>query len=137
MLLPQDFLGSWLVERAIDDHRAGQKGRFEGAATFSPEGEAMRYREEGTLRLGAGPALRASRENRWRWRGGEVEVLFADGRPFHRFVPWGQGAGTDHPCGADLYRVRYDFAAWPSWSTEWAVGGPAKDYRMRTAYRRG
>lgn len=137
MLAPSDFLGSWRVARRIDDRRAGVAGRFDGHATFAPEGEALRYREEGTLRLGEGPALAASREALWRWDAQGVEVLFADGRPFHRFVPRGRAAGTDHPCGRDLYRVVYDLSAWPAWSTRWEVEGPSKSYAMRTAYARG
>jgi hypothetical protein len=118
-------------------HRlTGTPGRFDGAATFAPAGDALRYREEGSLRLGDGPALAASRENLWRWGAEGVAVLFADGRPVHRFNPSGEGWGTDHPCGPDLYRVRYDFAAWPLWRAEWHVEGPRKAYALRSLYAR-
>lgn len=135
MFQPSDFLGPWRVERAIDDRLTGAPGRFDGTATFAPDGEALRYREQGTLTVG-GRRYPAARENLWRWDGAGVEVLFADGRPFHRFRPEGRGPGTDHPCGPDLYRVAYDLTAWPLWSAEWEVRGPSKDYRMRTAYAR-
>jgi hypothetical protein len=136
MLAPFDFLGSWRVERLIDDRRAGVQGRFDGTAAFADEGAALRYREEGTLRLGEGRAFAATRESLWRWDRDGVEVLFADGRPFHRFVPEARGAGTDHLCGRDLYRVVYDLSAWPRWSTRWEVQGPSKSYVLRTAYAR-
>jgi Family of unknown function (DUF6314) len=130
-----DFLGTWLIERTIED-RLGPPGRFEGVARLAPDCDGLRYREEGTLRLGDGPAMAAHRDYLWRSWGDRIEVLFADGRPFHAFAPSGRAPGTDHPCGRDLYRVTYDFTAWPAWETDWIVTGPAKDYRMVTAYRR-
>ena len=63
-------------------------------------------------------------------------MLFPDGRFFHRFRPEGAAAGTDHPCGPDLYRVAYDFAAWPAWSVTFDVSGPRKAYRAHAALAR-
>lgn len=133
MLAFHDFLGSWRLGRTIED-RLGPPGRFDGLARLTPEGEGLHYREEGTLRLGEGPPMPAHRDYLWRPSGDGIEVLFADGRPFHAFVPEGRAPGTDHPCGRDLYRVTYDFADWPRWTAEWVVTGPAKDYRMLSAY---
>lgn len=135
MPILQDFFGRWLVERTIDD-RLGHPGRFDGTARFTPDGEGLRYREEGTLRLGD-LALAAHRDYLWREDGDGIAVLFPDGRPFHRFRALGWAVGTDHPCGRDLYRVAYDFAGWPDWSAEWTVTGPAKDYTMVSRYRPG
>jgi hypothetical protein len=84
--------------------------------------------------MGDGPVLSAERKYLWLPDGAEVEVRFEDGRSFHRFRPEGRAPGTDHPCGRDLYRVVYDFTAWPRWTAEWIVTGPAKDYRMLSAY---
>lgn len=134
MLTPADFLGLWRLDRAIDDRLAGTAGRFEGTARFVAQGDGLLYREEGTLRLGDGPPLAAHRAYLWRWERDGVLVSFPDGRPFHRFRPEGASEGTDHPCGADLYRVAYDFAAFPRWAAEWRVEGPRKDYRMRSDY---
>ena len=133
MLTLHHFIGSWRVERTIEDRR-GPPGRFAGLARLSPEGEGLRYREEGTLTLGDGRPMAAHRDYLWREAGDGIDVLFADGRPFHRFRPEGRALGSDHPCGRDLYRVTYDFAAWPRWTADWTVTGPAKDYRMLTAY---
>ena len=33
-----DFAGAWRVSRAIEDLLGAQQGRFEGEATFAPEG---------------------------------------------------------------------------------------------------
>ncbi|MBP1805534.1 DUF6314 family protein [Rubellimicrobium aerolatum] len=133
MLHLRDFLGQWRIARIIDD-RLGPPGRFDGAARFTPDGEGLRYREEGTLRLG-GLTLAAHRDYLWRADEGGIAVLFPDGRPFHRFRPEGRAAGTDHPCGRDLYRVAYDLTSWPDWAAEWTVTGPAKDYTMVSRYR--
>lgn len=130
---PEDFLGLWRVERTIED-RLGLPGRFCGEARFSSGGSALRYREEGTIRLGDGPPMSAHREYLWRWTGNRVEVLFPDGRTFHAFEPCGRAIGTDHPCGRDLYRVIYDFTAWPFWRAEWTVTGPTKDYRLISSF---
>lgn len=136
MLLPSDFLGDWRVERLIEDRRAGKAGRFDGRLRFAPRDGGLLYREDGWLRVGDAPPLAASRAYLWRWDGGEVRAFFPDGRPFHRFRPEGRGLGTDHPCGADLYRVAYDFTRWPDWEAAWDVAGPAKDYRLLTTHRR-
>lgn len=154
---PERFAGRWVLRRTIRDRRGGPDGRFEGQALLRPaelpapssaeaagaapgpgEGsgtEVLRYEEEGTLWLGNAAPMRATRGYVWRFAGDGVEVLFPDGRPFHAFRPGLDGAGTDHPCGPDLYRVRYGFGAGGWWS-EWQVTGPRKDYVMRTDYAR-
>jgi len=131
-----DFDGLWRVLREIDDRLSGRPGRFEGTASLAPEGDGLRYRESGVLRLGDGPEMAAHRDYLWVPDGEGIAVRFADGRPFHSFRSEGLSAGTDHPCGRDLYRVTYDFTSWPDWASAWTVTGPAKDYVMRTTYRR-
>ena len=74
---------------------------------------------------------------RYRWRdggAGTIDVLFDDGRFFHRFDAEDPAPGASHACAPDLYRVRYDFRRWPRWQAEWWVSGPRKDYRMVSAY---
>ena len=135
MLTLLDFAGFWTLDRTIEDRLSGRPGRFHGTARLTPDAEGLRYREEGTLTLGDGPSLAAHRDYLWRADGDAIGVLFPDGRPFHRFMPSGRAPGTDHPCGADLYRVLYDLAGWPAWTAEWTVRGPAKDYTMGSLYR--
>ena len=135
-LAAADFAGTWRLSRRIDDARAGQVGLLEGRAVLTPVPGGLRYDEAGTLRYGAGPPLQALRRYLWAFAEGAVEVAFDDGRPFHRFVPEGRAAGTDHPCGADHYRVAYDFDHWPDWQATWRVTGPAKDYVLVSRYAR-
>lgn len=137
-----DFAGTWRLMRWIEDRRAGLKGQLDGHAHFACDAEGLVQDEGGTLRLGTAPPLHATRRYLWRaGAGGRIEVRFADGRAFHDFVlpgvaPGGTTPRAAHPCGGDLYRVRYDFARWPDWSAEWRVSGPRKDYRMVSHYTR-
>jgi hypothetical protein len=131
----EDFAGVWTVAREIADAAGQQTGRFDGQAVLRPEGEAgLVYAEEGVLRMGAGPGWTATRTYLWSFDPAGVTVRFADGRAFHAFV-FG-AAEAKHLCGADIYRVRYDFAHWPVWTAQWDVRGPRKDYAMVSQYRR-
>lgn len=137
MLKPDDFLGEWTIERSIDDRHSAQVGAFQGRAMFASSGRSeLIYQETGQMRLGQGPRMTATRSYRWGFEGNTVFVSFEDARPFHSFIPEGIGAGTDHPCGDDYYRVAYDFERWPVWSAVWTVVGPRKDYTSTTHYRR-
>src|SRR5688500_7658271 len=78
-----DFEGRWLISRRIDDRLSGRPGRFEGTASLVPDGAGLRYHEDGTLTLSAGPAFPATRDYLWLPDGEGIEVRFADGRPFH------------------------------------------------------
>lgn len=131
-----DFAGHWRLSRRIEDHAAGQVGLFEGEAVFTADAGGLAYREEGTLRFGSGAPMRAERRYFWREVERRIVVTFADGAPFHDFTAAGQGSGTPHLCGADLYRVTYDFAHWPAWRAEWQVAGPRKDYTSISDYSR-
>lgn len=130
----RDFVGRWRIERRIDDRLAGATGRFTGAARFTPTADGLSYREEGCLRLGAGPQVLAVREYLWAEDRGLIVVRHGDGRPFHAFDPAAPEAR--HWCEPDDYRVRYDFSAWPAWRAEWTVRGPRKDYTMESLFTR-
>ncbi|PPB80000.1 hypothetical protein LV82_02282 [Albidovulum inexpectatum] len=129
-----DLEGIWLIQRKIDDRRAGHVLHFAGQAQFRPDGIGLHYFETGQLHLPDGTKLRAERSYLWRRQAGRIVVLFPDGRSFHDFTP--DRAEACHLCAADEYRVRYDFSGWPEWRAEWAVRGPAKDYAMVSHYRR-
>ena len=112
-------------------------GRFDGQAVLSPGGiDRLDYVETGHLRLSDGPAMTATRRYSWAFQAGLMRVSFDDGRPFHSFHPGVSGAGTDHLCGADTYRVTYGFADWPVWTAVWQVSGPRKEYSLESRYWR-
>ncbi len=135
MLTRADFAGTWLLRRQIDDRLSKQTGEFDGTATLSKDTNGgLTYFETGAMKFGGGPVMTAERRYLWAFEAGHIDVNFADGVPFHRFIPKGHVAGTDHPCGADFYTVRYDFRAWPEWSAVWTVTGPRKDYVSTSVY---
>lgn len=136
----KSFEGRWRIERAIEDVRAGRTGRFTGEAVFTPlpgVAGSFDYLESGRLVLDAGAPMAASRRYVWRERGaGTIDVLFEDGRFFHRIDAEEPTPAAAHACDPDLYRVRYDFRGWPRWLAEWRVSGPRKDYAMVSRYAR-
>ncbi len=96
------FAGEWMVERAVEDFRAGRAGRFEGRARFSPDADGLAYVEEGVLEMDGTAPFKATRSYRWRDGGaGTIEVLFADGRLFHRFQADEPMPGAAHECPPD------------------------------------
>jgi Family of unknown function (DUF6314) len=132
----QAFAGLWDLEREVEDVRAGRTGRFSGTARFALAAGGLAYREEGTLSFQGSPPLEASRSYLWRDGGaGTLEVLFEDGRFFHRFCADEPEPAAEHDCPPDRYRVRYDFGRWPRWQAAWRVEGPRKDYGMVSRYR--
>ena len=138
MFTQGDFVGEWHLRRQIDDCLSGQTGDVSGTAVLSDAASGgLRDHETGKMTFGGGPPMTAERRYNWIFRPDHVEVTFADGAAFHCFVPKGHVAGTDHPCGADFYTVRYDFTQWPRWRAVWTVTGPRKDYVSVSQYERG
>ncbi|MFN3661747.1 DUF6314 family protein [Yoonia sp.] len=137
MLGRDDFAGDWRLARRIVDRHGGMHGDFTGTAVLTLAGaDGLDYVEAGQMRFGDAPPMQATRRYHWQFRPGLVLVRFADGRDFHSFMPTGQAAGTDHPCGEDYYTVTYDFTRWPDWRATWVVTGPRKDYTSVTDCRR-
>lgn len=136
MRVQDDFLGTWYLQRSIDDLFSGQDAKFQGAAVFGQADGGLTYGEQGKMRIGAGPEMQAERRYLWQWQDSVVQVLFADGAAFHSFVPAGEAIGTTHLCGDDLYDVTYDFSRWPRWQAVWRVSGPKKNYVSTSVYTR-
>ena len=78
--------------------------------------------------------MTATRTYLWSVAPGRLVLRFADGRPFHEFDADTPAPQAEHPCGDDLYRVRYDFRRWPRWRTVWRVIGPRKDLTIVSAF---
>ncbi|KJZ20353.1 DUF6314 family protein [Loktanella sp. S4079] len=137
MLESEDFKGHWRLSRVITDRLSNQTGRLSGTAEFQDVGAGrLLYIEEGELRFGNAPPMAAKRQYLWLFHAGGVDVQFEDETAFHSFTPAGRPRGTDHPCGADIYQVQYDFSVWPEWQASWQVSGPRKDYTSVSQYRR-
>jgi hypothetical protein len=130
------FTGAWTLERTVEDVRAARTGRLTGEARFTPAPGGLAYAEEGTLAFAGSAPMRATRRYLWRDGGaGTIDVLFEDGRLFHRFDAEDSAPAASHECPPDSYRVRYDFRLWPRWQAEWRVTGPRKDYALVSRYR--
>lgn len=128
------FEGRWTLVRTIR-HADGLEGRLEGTVTFTPAGPGrLVYDEDGVLTLGASEPLHATRRYLWREAGRQIEIAFADGRPFHALNLLAPAPSTVYLCDPDRYAVSYDFSAWPTWEATWQVEGPRKDYTMVSHY---
>jgi hypothetical protein len=125
---PLGLLGSWRLERTVDDVLAGDVSTVSGTLTLTERGpDEVAWREEGEWHH-RGRVLPVYRDLAVVRRAEGWWVLFADGRAFH---PWSPGAEVVHPCGADTYRGLVEGTA-EAWQVTWQVSGPAKDYRMVT-----
>ncbi|PIE10565.1 MAG: hypothetical protein CSA72_08660 [Rhodobacterales bacterium] len=130
------FEGDWILERVVDDRRAGQTSRFEGRAEVKLEGSGAVLLESGRWVDGPYRGLGGERRYLWQADGARIAVLFDDGRPFHVWDPAQGGDCVPHWCDPDTYEGHYDLALPDHWRVTWQVRGPAKDYRMETLYRR-
>nr|WP_275116135.1 DUF6314 family protein [Aliiroseovarius subalbicans] len=131
-----DFEGRWRLSRRIEDAKTGGTGLFEGVAVFTREGAGLAYEEAGELRLPDGPGMAATRRYTWRPGDGAIDVMFDDGRDFHRIALDQPVVTAFHDCPPDFYEVSYNFTHWPDWRAIWRVTGPRKDYTMISDYRR-
>ena len=132
-----DFAGLWTLQRQINDHRSGTSGVFNGTASLTPVNNGLAYLETGSLQMEGHPPMTAERKYEWIDDGPCIQVLFEDGRIFHRFDPNAPRPCAEHFCDPDQYRATYDFGSWPEWTTIWDVVGPRKSYQLTSRYSRG
>jgi len=128
--------GSWRLTRALDDRRAGQLGRLEGAAVFTAADGDLLYREEGRLTIGGhdGPALQSYR---YAFPApGRAAVSFADGRFFHDLDLTSGAWACRHDCGEDRYDGDFSVLGADRWRVVWRVTGPRKELILDSTYRR-
>jgi hypothetical protein len=138
------LLGRWRADRVIEDFRSGQRGSFDGVATFAalsgttgagaPGG--LTYAEQGELRFGdhRGPASRSLIY--LPGPAGTARVLFADGRPFFELDLATGTCRTEHPCRSDRYEMTVTVLGPDCYVERWRVTGPGKDYEMTTTHTR-
>ncbi|QFS82727.1 hypothetical protein FIU97_07935 [Roseivivax sp. THAF40] len=131
-----DFEGVWRFRRKIMDRKLGQISQGQGTLRMVRDGAHLHYEECVTLDLPGQPPIEGTRRYLWRPAPRGIEVLFEDGRPFHRIRLPEPAPRDTHHCDPDLYRVHYDLSDWPVWSQVWEVTGPRKDYRIDTLFVR-
>lgn len=130
---PLDLLGTWVLDRSVDDRRTGEHHTVTGTTTLAAVDDAhVAWTEAGTMTTADGRSFPVERRlDVVRGPDGTWRVLFADGREFHAWAP---GETVVHACAPDVYRgeVRVDDAGAGAvaWSVLWDATGPAKDYRM-------
>lgn len=129
---PCSLLGTWQLNRLIEDHLADEESRIRGTLELSAVADhRIRWEERGHWQRPAG--VIAVRRGLWLVR--ETDgwwALFEDERPFH---PWRPGTEVVHPCSLDTYRGRFEGTT-EQWTITWEVTGPGKDYRMSTLLTR-
>jgi hypothetical protein len=125
------------------DRAAGTRGTFTGVVIFSPDGDGgLRFHEEGTVAWPAadgdtftGPATRD-----YLLRPADtpdaMDMLFPDGRPFHRMSFSPEASQDRHWCDPDTYRVTYVRHGEDQFSYAWDVTGPRKDLLLESVLRR-
>lgn len=130
---PTDLLGTWALDRDVDDRLARETRHVAGSATLTLVApDHVRWEEAGTMRWAGHEVPVERRLDVRRGPDGTWTVHFSDGRVFH---PWAVGEQVDHPCGRDHYRGRVDVADdLRSWTVTWHSTGPEKDYVLRTRH---
>ncbi|MDQ1731770.1 MAG: hypothetical protein QOK10_1929 [Pseudonocardiales bacterium] len=129
---PHDLLGSWRLDRTIDDRLNSQRGCVHGTLTLTGADDSIDWFESGVMTW-SGQPLAASRRLRIVRDGAGWLVTFFDGKAFH---PWSCDAWVHHQCGADLYRGRIAVLDPERIRTVWQVSGPAKEHTITTRLRR-
>jgi hypothetical protein len=134
-----DFLlGTWSVERWIDDALSGDLGTFHGTATFVKEGDEPRVRfdEAGVVRFGEYSGRASRRLFFCEGLESPIDVSFADG---HHFIGLDlrEGSSSDHhQCANDGYDITTIVIDDDRIEERWRVRGPAKDYEAVTVMTR-
>ena len=108
-----------------------------GEAQFSPEANALLYRERGAVTFGSYVGT-AEQKHRYDFphEASRASVYFDDGRPFHELDLSNGIALVSHACGDDLYEGRFIALDDGRWESRWTVAGPRKDQSILTLYTR-
>jgi hypothetical protein len=138
------LLGSWRVERHIEDYRIGVAGTFKGLATFEPLecggtlrlGTNVRYLETGELLFGAYRGHCQRSLEYVQREGTAAQILFANGRPFVDLDLSKGPSRSTHLCGFDHYEINFFAHSCDVLEEKWRVRGPMKDYEATTTLTR-
>jgi hypothetical protein len=134
-----DFLlGTWSVERTIDDRLSGEAGTFHGTASFSrePGDERVRFDESGVVRFGdySGHATRLLYYSRG--VDSSFNLSFANGHHFIQLLLTEGSSSDSHQCRSDEYHITTTVLSDDLLEERWRVLGPAKDYDALTRLMR-
>jgi hypothetical protein len=132
------LIGTWSVERRIDDVLSGDVGTFQGTATFVRDGgdSRVRFDEGGIVRFGDYSGRASRRLFLTEGPDSLIDVSFADG---HHFIELDLRAGYSqdhHQCVSDGYDVITTVLDDDRLEERWRVRGPAKDYEALTLMTR-
>jgi hypothetical protein len=146
---PQEFdlraylLGSWSVERTLWDRSSDARGTFTGVVRFSPNDDGgLAFHEEGTMHwpTPAGDTFTGPASRDYVLHPTAVpdamDMMFPDGRPFHRMSFRDESSQDEHWCDPDTYRVTYALRGPDEFSYAWDVHGPRKDQLLESVLRR-
>ncbi len=133
--------GTWHVDRQI--HVRGRAdSKFQGLAHIRPTDMrgTFSYHEEGRF-VGEDVKIESYRDYLYKVKGGILTILFADThRMGEHYVTLdfsgGVTAEDTYLCDDDIYGHIFEIINGDHFSTETAVSGPEKDYRLITHYRR-
>ncbi|MGC8513644.1 MAG: DUF6314 family protein [Acidimicrobiales bacterium] len=148
------LLGSWSVERRIDDQLSGQTGLFAGSGSFAgsaavgdqpcasvdatppPAPSCAYYREVGTLRwhgrdVSCGRLLVVTATE-----AGGAALRFPDGRHFVDVDLRFEDCEERHYCGDDVYLIAFTVHSEGCYKETWQVRGPRKDYTATAIHKR-
>jgi hypothetical protein len=142
------LLGSWRVERRIEDRLSSLTGLFAGSATVtaapgppddpkpSTEAPLVYYSEVGTLRwdghdIPSGRILVVTPSE-----SGRAVLRFPDGRHFVDIDLRYGGCDARHVCGDDVYVIELTVHSQCLYEESWRVRGPRKDYAANAIHER-
>lgn len=139
--LCNDFLGSWTLDRHIEDFLLDQTSQFTGQAKLVARDADWLYSERGILNVQNLTPLKSERRYLWSPTARGFDINFENGQFFHSFdltetSDMNINATAHHWCDPDYYHVQYDLGNFPIWSSVWQVKGPKKSYKLHSTYTR-
>jgi len=128
--------GGWRIVRTLRDKKRRTRGTFHGAASFSPSGQALRYREDGRVKFGGFDGS-AFREYHYAFPSSHcAHVCFADGHLFHVLDLTRGHFETTYACGPDTYEGLFTVPAADRWEARWKVCGERKELNIVSCYEK-
>ena len=127
-----DLESRWHLSRRIT-HGDGRIDTMAGTVDFVRSDQRLFQNETGILEVNE-HRLEARQSYVWTETQDQLQVFFADFRPFHTLPLRQATPEAKHNCPPDKYHVRYDFTLWPNWKSTWTVEGPRKTYVMTSIF---